>query len=161
MPIKVSSRPEAVIEEAAAYYRQKGYYLAKINAPRFEPDAKQETAKIVFPVNEGPQIRIRTLEFQGNKSWATAELKKGLPFKEGSVLGSGPDEKDHGCHCREVWEERLSEPENRRPHPCWTKREGLADLTFVVQEGVRSIVQSVKVEGQDRITRNTSSAVFG
>jgi outer membrane protein assembly complex protein YaeT len=148
---KVSSRPAAAMEEAAAYYRQKGYLLAKISTPRLEPDANGKAAKIIFHVNEGLQIRIRMLQFQGNRALDTAELKRDLPLREGEVLG--PDQIKNTAA---VLAEKYGKKGYRNPKidfkTLLDEKRGLADLTFAIQEGVASIIESVKVEGQERIS---------
>jgi outer membrane protein assembly complex protein YaeT len=148
---QASSRPESVIEDVTAYYRQKGYYLATVSGPRFEATENGETAKNVFQISEGPQTRIRSLDFQGNKALTTDELKKGLPLKEGSVLDPDQLQKTTTAIAEMYGKRGYRNPEIT-PAPVLDDKLGSVDLAFVIKEGVRSIIESVKVEGEDRIS---------
>ena len=145
------ARPQSVIDEVTGYYRQKGYYLAATGMPRFEPDEKNQEAKFIFPVKEGPQIRVRTLQFQGNKALTTEELQRNLPLKDGVVLD--PDQmKKTTTAIAEQYGKKGYRNANIETRTMLNEKDGLANLTFSIHEGDKSVIRSLKVEGQERVS---------
>jgi outer membrane protein assembly complex protein YaeT len=147
------ARPDSVIDEAAGYYRQKGYYLAAIGMPRFKPDEKDKVAKFIFPVKEGPQVRVRMLQFQGNKVLNADELRSDLPLKNGAVLNPEQLKKTTTAVADKYGREgyRNAKIEQRT---VLNEKDGLADLIFSIQEGDKSVIRSLKIAGQERVSEN-------
>ncbi len=149
---EASIRPERIIEDVASYYRQKGFYLARISLPRFEPDERRQLARIVFHVNEGQQIQVRSLDFRGNNALATPELKKDLPLKEGSVLDPDQLRKTTTAIAEKYGKNGYRNPEIT-PSIVLDETKASVDLSFAIKEGVRSVIQSVRVKGEDRVSK--------
>jgi outer membrane protein insertion porin family len=74
-------------EKIRGVYEDKGYYLAQVN---FEaqpvPDNPSEVV-LVYKVQENDKIRVKKINFLGNKVYSDADLKGILQTKEGSPLG--------------------------------------------------------------------------
>lgn len=65
-----ASRVARAIEEG---YRKKGYYFAEVEAVSRDIDSESELAQtlpadVIFEINEGPRVRVRDLEIEGNVS---------------------------------------------------------------------------------------------
>jgi outer membrane protein assembly complex protein YaeT len=148
---EVVSRPGAVVDAVDSYYQEKGYYLAKVAMPRLEADAGGKIASMVFHIEEGQQLKIGALEFQGNKALGVAELKKDLPLREGSVLNADQLRKTTAAIVAAYGKNGFRNPEVVARTKL-DQEKGLVDLTFEIKEGVRSIIQSVTVQGEDRIS---------
>jgi outer membrane protein insertion porin family len=78
-------------------YRDKGYYEARVDY-RLDPITKTEI-NLVLLVNEGVQMSVKDIEFEGNKAIKSKELIKVMETKERTFLvswitGSGKLNKD-------------------------------------------------------------------
>ena len=84
--LAVASEPiiKEAIEKALKVYREKGYYGAKINYT-LEPITPEEV-NLVFDVNEGGEVSIKEINFEGNSAFTAKELKKVIETKEKSVI---------------------------------------------------------------------------
>ena len=54
------------------YYQADGYFFARVDWRRERLSADEE--RVVFTIDEGPQLRVRGIEFAGNKSLPAGEL---------------------------------------------------------------------------------------
>lgn len=64
---------ERALEDIVAVYHDRGYLQATVGPARLEPTA--DGARVVVPVNEGPQTHVRTLTFLNNAALSNAELE--------------------------------------------------------------------------------------
>jgi outer membrane protein assembly complex protein YaeT len=147
---EVGARPEAVADAINLYYRERGYYQAKVGGPLLQTDPAKGTASLVYQVEAGQRLRVGTLRFQGNTTLEHSRLRDKLPLQEGSVLD--PDQLKKSV---EAIVEKYGENGYRNPEvlakTSLNPTGDVADLTFVVKEGIRSIVHSVVVQGEDRV----------
>jgi outer membrane protein insertion porin family len=67
------------------YYQQRGYLFARVEWRR-EPLAANEE-RIVFTINEGPELQVRSIEFAGNRAIAGAELAEVVTVRSYPALG--------------------------------------------------------------------------
>ncbi len=68
------------IEQLQAMYKEKNYHNIKIDYTVHELENNQ--ANIEFVIEEGEKIRIKTIAFQGNKTFADKKLKKLISTSE-------------------------------------------------------------------------------
>lgn len=129
-------------------YRAKGYYLARVRVNREELD---KTNVVLFEIAEGERTRVREIRFEGNKSFAGAELKKDLKTREYFwPLESGPlDEetldvdttllrdyyRDRGYLNVRVDRTVLTSPDSKE-----------AIVTFIIDEDVPYTLRKVEIE---------------
>ena len=78
------SRVQATIQGIQQVYQAKGYLDAKV-AFRTVP-ASNNTAIGVFDVTEGPVVQITKIDFQGNKSISSSELRSNITTHQHNLL---------------------------------------------------------------------------
>ena len=73
-------------EKIADVYFNQGYLQASVSDPQvtFSPDKKW--AFVTYDITEGPQFKLSSVSFTGNKVFSTPELEKGLKIKTGKPL---------------------------------------------------------------------------
>lgn len=128
-------------------YIKKGYADVSMDYT-MEEDAATGTTSVVVTVVEGPEYRV---DFQGNEKFSDRILRKDLVFyNEGnrSDLGVKKSLKKikaryHGAGYLEA-SVSVEEPE--------TRETGIRLLRFVIKEGPRSTVDSVKIIGNSAFT---------
>ena len=73
-------------------YESKGFFLANITY-KLVPTEKPQRVELIFNIEEGERVRIRRIQFVGNKNIADQELKRQMLNKEKSFFsflsGSG------------------------------------------------------------------------
>lgn len=78
------------------YYREEGWYLAKVT-PELE-DISEDWVKVVYNIDEGLEVRIRKIEFEGNEAFDDEELADQMETVEywwlSWLTGSGHLERD-------------------------------------------------------------------
>lgn len=79
-------------DDITAYYVKKGYPDAAVDY-RIQRDEQTGLATVIFDVNEGTEVRIREITFDGNETLSDGKLRKVLETKEKTWLswltGSG------------------------------------------------------------------------
>jgi outer membrane protein insertion porin family len=69
------------------YYQADGYFFARVDWRRERLSADEE--RVVFTIDEGPQLRVRGIEFVGNKSLSAGELADVVSVRKYPPLGLG------------------------------------------------------------------------
>jgi outer membrane protein insertion porin family len=69
------------------YYQADGYFFARVEWRRERLSADEE--RVVFTIDEGPQLRVRDVEFVGNKSRPAGELAGVVSVRKYPPLGLG------------------------------------------------------------------------
>ena len=135
-------------------YRQQGYFVADAEV---DEDALDEQRVLIFQVREGPRVRIKGIRFEGAKRIAEKELRREVEsetffpiFREGR-LSRDQLELDAAA-VRELYRDRgyLDAQVGRRIDLSPDQTEAV--VTFLVEEGPRYVVDSVRVEGAERFT---------
>ena len=80
---EVSSSADAI----QAYYQADGRFFARVEWRRERLSADEE--RVVFTIDEGPQLRVRDIEFEGNKSLSAGELAGVVSVRKYPPLGLG------------------------------------------------------------------------
>jgi outer membrane protein assembly complex protein YaeT len=143
--------PGRVAEDLAAYYRQQGHYLAKVDPPRFDLDRGGGIARVVFAVKEGPTIRVRQIEFEGNKTLTASQLAETLPLKQGSVVVPDLVQKSVAAISDLYGRAGFRNPDIETRFKL-NEEQSSVDLAFSIQEGGRTFVRSLGVSGQERVS---------
>ncbi|QWR78730.1 outer membrane protein assembly factor BamA [Candidatus Magnetomonas plexicatena] len=75
---------EDITQKLKGYYNEEGYYLAQIYPIiRYE---KEDEVTLTFEIKENKRIKIRKLEFIGNKGITTKKLKKAIDTGTWNIL---------------------------------------------------------------------------
>jgi outer membrane protein assembly complex protein YaeT len=143
------TRPARVTDVLAGYYREKGYLDVRVRTPRYEFDAGQRSAKVVFPVEEGPRYRVRRLGFSGNQVFDETQLREAITLREDGAYEPARRESSfeiiEDLYHRKGFNDVVVTPVVTRD-----ERAGLVDVAFNIREGVQGVVQEVVVEGTER-----------
>ncbi|HEU0123738.1 MAG TPA: translocation/assembly module TamB domain-containing protein [Bryobacteraceae bacterium] len=147
--------PKPVIDLVTRYYREQGYLDAKVARPDLVIEEASRSASVVFPVDEGPLFRVDGVEFQGNTVYTAAELAKESTVEAGN---------DYKPVFREETITNLRSAYSRKGYNeaevnyllARTDVPGRVKLVFQIQEGPRSVVESVSVAGN----RHTSQGLI-
>ena len=83
-PAQVSLQVDSLL----AYYRGEGFPRAKVSS-EVQPDSTAGRIRIHFVIEEGERVRIRRVEFTGNKAFAAKRLRKQLTTKAKGFFGGG------------------------------------------------------------------------
>jgi outer membrane protein insertion porin family len=77
---------EASAEAIAQYYRERGHLLVQVNwrRQRVAPQAD----RITFAIDEGPSLRVRGVQFVGNRHFSQGTLARVVNVKEFPLLGA-------------------------------------------------------------------------
>jgi outer membrane protein insertion porin family len=77
---------ESSAEAIAQYYRERGHMLVRVNwrRQRVAPQAD----RITFAIDEGPSLRVRGVQFVGNRHLSSATLSQVVNVKEFPLLGA-------------------------------------------------------------------------
>lgn len=141
-------------------YKEKGYYYATVAVDEL---ALQNESRVVYRITEGPRVRVRRISFEGNRSFPSLRLRTKIStrtyiwiFRTGEFDQEKADRdavdlqtfyRDQGfLDARVGYRVEFDEVDRTR----------LA-LVFVIQEGQRYRVRSVKISGNtafdaDRLT---------
>jgi outer membrane protein insertion porin family len=68
------------------YYQQQGFFFARVEWRREALSATDE--RIVFIINEGPELKVRSVEFAGNQSIRSEELANVVTVRRYPTLGA-------------------------------------------------------------------------
>jgi outer membrane protein insertion porin family len=131
-----------------AKYRAKGYYLATARVNR---DELAKSNVVLFEITEGERTRVRQIKFEGNTSFADAELKTDLKTREYFwPLESGPLDEESldldAAAIREYYRDRgyLNARVDRSVQTSPDAKE--ATVTFIIDEDVPYTLRNVEVE---------------
>lgn len=138
-------------------YRDKNFPFAHV---QWSPEELQSTGKLVFHITEGPEVRVRKIDFIGNNTFGAWKLKDQI--KTGTyifIFNPGkydPDEldddvtsvskfyKDHGFFDVRVGR-KITRSSDMRD----------MQITFVIDEGVRYVIDQVSFEGNLSVMEDT------
>lgn len=135
-------------------YELKGYFVTDVLV-----DTKQleETGVLIFRIREGPRVRLRTIQFEGNTAFSDKELKSKIEsntyvfiFRDGAVSQEKLDRDAE--RIRDFYRQRgyLDAQCGRRVQMSNDQRD--ANVVFDIDEGSIYRVKSVTVEGNSVFT---------
>ncbi len=139
--------PTVVTELLRRYYREEGYLAARLETP--EPIFEGATARIVVPVDEGPRFMVRQLNVAGNEALTSDAILAEAPLLVGDAFLPAVAERSLDRVRQAYW--RLGYNDVRLRYDVDANRDtGDTTVTISVQEGRKSVVARVGVEGTER-----------
>ncbi len=141
-----------------AYYRERGFLDAQIQAPR--PVLERETGKatVQIPVSEGTRYQVASVQFTGNTALDPEKLQESselrvdtpyeLPLRQISIDRIRDLYTSAGFHDAQV-EAKVE------------RRDGKVDVTYRVTEGPKEVVEKVEVEGNDATSEKLVRSQIG
>ncbi|MCH8315466.1 MAG: hypothetical protein IIA64_05790, partial [Planctomycetes bacterium] len=86
-PIEGSPRDDFLIENSKramrALYRERGHYLTTISVDESE---LQDTGILLFRIVEGPRVKVKAIEFEGNQAFTAAQLHAEIGTRTAVIL---------------------------------------------------------------------------
>ncbi len=67
------------------FYHDHGFLRVKVLEPRIDINKKSREVYITIPVEEGPQFRVKTLDFSGDDAVSPDEIQKSIQTKVGDI----------------------------------------------------------------------------
>jgi outer membrane protein assembly factor BamA len=144
--------PDLVAEgtqNLTSYFQSKGYFDVKVTS-QFQKQPNGVT--VLYQINKGRRGKVGSIAISGNEHFPDKEIKQYLAVKKGSKITF----LSHGKYSEQLVRKSVKNIEGLYRAAGYsevkatskvTNNEGNLQLSFVVEEGVRDIVQSLKVEG--------------
>ncbi|PYI77136.1 MAG: outer membrane protein assembly factor BamA, partial [Verrucomicrobia bacterium] len=138
---------EQDMDKLREFYQDHGYIDVEIKTPRRERTEKGPMI-ITIPIVEGPQYHVRKLTISGYQNTTEDRIRKLLKMKEGSVY-SPKQLRDDAKAVADAYGsggyvDLVVLPEGAPAGPA------LIDVHYKIEEGVRSFVNRINIEGNTR-----------
>src|SRR5881409_68778 len=138
---------EQDMDKLREFYQDHGYIDVEIKTPRRERTEKGPMI-ITIPIVEGPQYHVRKLAITGYQNTTEQRIRALLKMKEGSVY-SPKQLRDDAKAVADAYGsggyvDLVVQPEGTPAGPA------LIDVHYSIEEGVRSFVNRVNIEGNTR-----------
>ncbi|MEX0885135.1 MAG: outer membrane protein assembly factor BamA [Phycisphaeraceae bacterium] len=130
-------------------YQDRGFFLTEVD---LDQDALDEQRILLYQVREGPRVRVRSIQFQGNDLFSDGQLlaqtesRTYVPVFRDGALSREQIELDAAA-VRAFYEDRgyLDAQVGREVRLSPDQREAV--VVFVIEEGERYIVDDVRIDG--------------
>jgi outer membrane protein assembly complex protein YaeT len=146
---KLFTDPIVVTELLQRYYREQGYLVTEIDAPRY--DYAGGVGRVVFPVREGPRFTVRHVTTSGAKIYQPNELIPQLPVVEGELFLPAAAENALEKIRSVYWAGGYNDV--RSDYSLVIDRgAGQVDVAFTVMEGRQSVINDIRIAGNHRVS---------
>jgi outer membrane protein assembly complex protein YaeT len=146
---KLFTDPIVVTELLQRYYREQGYLVTEIDAPRY--DYAGGVGRVVFPVREGPRFTVRRVTTTGAKIYKPDELIPQLPVVEGELFLPSAAENALEKIRTLYWAGGYNDV--RSDYSLVIDRgAGQVDVAFMVMEGRQSVINDIRIAGNHRVS---------
>lgn len=143
---EVHLNPPKVAAFLERYYAELGYLGAKVKPPVYDLKPEAHAARVVIAVEEGPLFRAGKVTIQGNSALTESQLSEDLPLESGRMFRPEILQAALAKIEEAYWRKGYNDVDvryalNRHPD------EGLLDVGFQIKENRKSVIESVKLEG--------------
>ena len=146
---KLFTDPTVVTQLLQRYYREQGYLVTEIDAPKYEYNAA--VARVVFAVREGPRFTVRRVTASGNHIYMPDELIPQLPVVEGErflpVAAENSLEKIRTLYWKGGYNDVRSDYSL-----VIDRGAGQVDVAFTITEGRQSVINDICIAGNHRVS---------
>lgn len=139
--------PTVVTELLERYYREEGYLAAEIAEPELEFAGRE--ARVLVPVREGPRFVVSDVVPRGNTVVATPAVRSAIPLRTGDPFLPAVAERSLDLLRQLYWRRGYNEVRLRYALEADRDR-GAALVHLEIEEGPRSVVAEIQVEGTER-----------
>ncbi len=147
LELELFTDPVVVTELLRRYYREEGYLVAEVDTPRIAYDGT--LARVVLEVREGPKFMVGVVSVSGNRVIGSPALLAELPVVPGEPFAPLAAANAQDRIRRLYWGRAYNDVESA--YELRTNRDtGIVDVAFTIQEGAKSIVAGVVIDGNDR-----------
>lgn len=138
------------IEAIKSMYKKRGYQLVEVNY-KIELDKQKNSAKVVITIDEKTRVKIRRLNFVGNKNISSKKLLKSISTRPDTLFTSGyfKDEVfQTDLEKLKALYENLGFLDAKISHKIqYDKAKRWMDLTIETEEGKKYIVGDIFIKG--------------
>jgi outer membrane protein insertion porin family len=134
-----------------AAYEEKGFFVADVT---IDEQMLSEMGILIYQIREGPKVRLRDVDFEGNVNFTDSQLKSRLRSKTYIwILRGGEVNREQleldAAAVREFYQQRgyLDAQVGRRIDLAPNQKD--ATVVFLVEEGQQYIVDNVRIEGNE------------
>ena len=145
------NNPTVVTELLRRYYREEGYLAATLDKPVLTFEGA--SARVVIHVTEGPRFVVKELRTAGNAAVPAVEIIDEAPLRAGDPFLPAVAERSLD-RVRQLYWHRGYNDVRLRYEVAADRVTGDAGVTLLVDEGPRSIVADVTVQGTDRTSED-------
>ncbi len=142
-------------QDLTSYFQSKGYFDAKVES-KFERTPQGVT--VIYQVNKGRRGKVRSVDFKGNQHFNDKELKASVPLQKATpyIFFS------HGKYSEQLVRKGVKNIQGLyhgagysevKVTPKVVNHDGSLEISFQVEEGVRDVVDSLQLEGNNTLSR--------
>lgn len=145
----------ADVEKLTAYYRNLGYFNARIGR-EMKYDDSGKWLKLTFVIDEGPRYRIRNVSIRGADRFASEELQQALSLASGEFFNLTRMQTDVNA-LKDLYGGNGYIFAKVQADPRFLEEPGMLDLTYEIEEGNRWRVGEINVHirGENPHTRES------
>ena len=143
------------VQRITAYYRQLGYFHARVDRELNISDDGQWTS-LTFVIDEGPRYTVRSVRFLGNERYSDEELAEKLQLKDGELYHMGRMNDDLR-ELRDLYGSQVFIFADVQADPRFFEEPGTLDLVYNISEGEQYRVGEIRVhiDGANPHTRRS------
>jgi outer membrane protein insertion porin family len=142
-------------QNLTSYFQSKGYFDVKVQS-KF--DRRPDGVTVLYQVNEGKRGKVESIDFDGNHHFDDKDLKAAVPVTKGVRFVPF----SHGKYSEQLVRKGLKSIQGLyhgagysqvTVTPKVVRDGGDLKLTYVVDEGVRDVVESLDIEGNQSLAK--------
>ncbi len=142
-------------QNLTSYFQSKGFFDVKVQS-KF--DKQPSGVTVLYEINKGKRGKVKSVEFHGNQHFSDKDLKGSAAVSRGAPMVFF----SHGKYSEQLVRKTVKNIEGLyhgagysqvKVTPTVVRDGGDLQLAFQVEEGVRDVVRSLKVEGVSKLTR--------
>src|ERR1041384_865295 len=137
------------VQDLTSYFQSKGYFDVKVQS-KFE--RKPSGVTVLYQIDKGKRGKVTDIDFDGNHHFDDKDLKAAVPVKTGMRFNP----LSHGQYSEQLVRKGMKNIQGLyhgagysevKVTPKVEREGGDLKLTFVVDEGVRDVVNSLDIQG--------------
>ncbi|HZD93812.1 MAG TPA: POTRA domain-containing protein, partial [Candidatus Sulfotelmatobacter sp.] len=142
-------------QDLTSYFQSKGFFDVQVDS-KFE--RTPEGVTVLYQINKGKRGRVKSVEFHGNDHFGDKELKGSVPVSKATPFLFF----SHGKYSEQLVRKSVKNIEGLyhgagysqvKVIPNVVKHGGNLQLSFQVEEGVRDVVDSLEIRGNQTLPR--------
>lgn len=131
-----------------SYYHDNGYIKVKIFDPEVEVDKERRKIYITFPLSEGEQYRVGSIQIEGDEVYTEAELAEKVKLKSGDVFNRSQFRQDI-FEITDMYSQKGYAFANVLPAVEAKEETKTVDMKISVQKGKKVYVGRINISGND------------
>jgi outer membrane protein insertion porin family len=143
-------------QDLTSYFQAKGFFGAKVQS-HIQRDASGGVT-VLYQIEKGPRGKVESIQFHGNDHFSDKDLKSHVFVTKRTAWNPF----SHGKYSEQLVRKSVKNIEGLyrgagysqvKVTPKVVNKENELQLAFQVQEGVRDVVESLQIEGNEALTQ--------